>query len=355
MANFNSARNDAYPANRKERRRFTMHSGIDEVFTGMLKKRSGRKKATETQERNDQQQEIISNAVSSDDDICKETNSDLSDYQHIDQTQLISQKDSDMNSVNENTAQSTDTQYDELRKHLDHFDNHISKADTMIEKKKPFKNVLMSFNEINQSHGEIEAFGYKNTYQMLQIAYKISIYILGDCLNEFVNEARIRGINFEDKADFNVFLPIVKTLWGRFESVNVKGNPEEKWQHNRSCEKYSSVFKHLKDNGVPPNEVASYIEKFGGIRKIVEAVTEKNGKVRYNGRNDDLESNTLENRIIAKKSRPIGTFRLSSGKCKEHVAYFLGKVGSDGMVSIYEELEISNGNLRASLKAAADK
>ncbi len=46
---------------------------------------------------------------------------------------------------------------------------------------------------------------------------------------------------------------------------------------------------------------------------------------------------------------------LNSGKCEEHIAYFLGKVGSDGMVSIYEELEISNGNLRAGLKAAADK
>ncbi len=140
----------------------------------------------------------------------------------------------------------------------------------MIDEKKPFKNVLESFNEINQSHGQIEAFGHKKTYQMLQIAYKISIYILDDCLNEFINEAHNRRINFEENPEFNVFLPIVKTLWGHFETVTVKGNPEQKWQHNRSCEKYSSVFKHLKDTGVPANEVATYIERFGGIRKIVE-------------------------------------------------------------------------------------
>lgn len=354
MANFNSARNDAYPANRKERRRFTMHSGIDEVFTGMLKKRSGRKKATETQELNDQQQEIISSAVSSDDDICKQTNSDLSDYQHIDQTQLISQKDSDMNSVNENTAQSTDTQYDELRQHASNFDNHVSNSDLMIKKMQPFKNVLESFKQVDQSHFQIEAIGHKKTYQMLQIAYKVAVYALEHRYEDFAFEARIRGIKITDNTVSNAFLPVVKTLWGQDgeKKVKIDGKEYPKWIHNRSCEKYAYVFRHLKENKVPPDEVASYIEGYkGGIKAIVEANSENCGI----SRTANNKAQYFAQKIIDSKSRPIGTFILNDKKVDEHLAYFIGKVSSDGTALIYEELKVSNGNFLASLKSAAGK
>ncbi len=355
MTNLNVMPTNAASSKRKQRQRYTIHPGVEDIFVGMLDKNYGRKKVDQPQELSDQQQDIISNAVSSVGNTCENINNDLSDYQDNDQTHLISQKDSEMNSVNENTLRNTNAQYTELQVHVSDFDSQVAKADTMIVEKKPFKNVLESFNEVNQSHGQIEAFSHKKTYQMLQIAYKVATYILENCLHEFVDEARTRGINFENKPDVNVFLPIVKTLWGQFGTVNVKGSPEQKWQHNRSCEKYSSVFWHLKDKNVPLDQVASYIEQFGGIRKIVEAVTEANGKIRHNNSNGEFDSKTLENRIITKRSKPIGKFMLESGKCEEHIAYFLGKVGSDGTVSIYEKLEISNGNLRASLKSAADR
>lgn len=308
-------------------------------------------RAEQAQELINQQWEITLNAVSSTDNIPENTNSDSPGYQAVDQNHLISQTNSVNDIVNESTYQKSDAQYSELQKHISNFDSQVSKSEELIEKEDPLKNVLGSFEKLRGSMSRIEAFGHEKTYKMLQIAYKVAMYALQLRYKDFKLEAEMRKVNIESGS--NEFLPVVKVLWGEFgyKDVKIEGNTYWNWIPNRSCEKYASVFRHLKDQKVRPDNVSSYIQTYeGGIKAIVKADSKKYGKPRVPKVSN---INRLEEKIITSTSKPIGTFKLAASKAEEHIAYFIGKVGSDGKVSIYQELKVSNGNLLTGLKSAA--
>lgn len=112
----------------------------------------------------------------------------------------------------------------------------------------------------------IELSAHERTRLMLQVAY-------GDCLYAISTEEGRRELVLAMDArkvtkatgEQNKFLPIVKTIWGRYVEEEVKGqNGPSKtvWKHNRSAEKYASVFRHLLDEKVPLDSVAQYIETY---------------------------------------------------------------------------------------------
>ena len=112
----------------------------------------------------------------------------------------------------------------------------------------------------------IELSAHERTRLMLQVAYSDCLYVLNNEAGqkEFAIASTERGIP-QASNDENKFLPIVKTIWGRFveEAANEQnGKPQKVWKHNRSAEKYASVFRYLLDNAVSPDGVAQHIENY---------------------------------------------------------------------------------------------
>lgn len=166
---------------------------------------------------------------------------------------------------------------------------------TFEERAERLRNVFDGITDIQLS-------AHERTRLMLQVAY-------GDCLyavlteqgsREFVKAARERNVPSAKEGE-NLFLPIVKTIWGRYveqprkerseaaqkveapttpkgkrkivESGLIEGlvktrserpslPPKMVWVHNRSAEKYAGVFRHLFENKVEPTKVALYIENY---------------------------------------------------------------------------------------------
>lgn len=166
---------------------------------------------------------------------------------------------------------------------------------TFEERAERLRNALDGITDIQLS-------AHERTRLMLQVAYGDCLYavLTAEGAEEFAQAAMQREVASAKDGE-NLFLPIVKTIWGRYVEKTRKGHseatkeaknpslrkgkravvapelfdgmakakcerpclhPKMVWSHNRSAEKYAGVFRHLFENKVPPSEVAHYIETY---------------------------------------------------------------------------------------------
>jgi len=198
---------------------------------------------------------------------------------------------------------------------------------------------------------DIQLSAHERTRLMLQVAY-------GDCLyavltdqgcREFAKSAKERNVPNAKEGE-NLFLPVVKTIWGKYvekpragqsgvlkkeenhtkqkgkrqiavpavldgavkpESEQLCSVPKTVWVHNRSAEKYAGVFRHLFENKVELTKVALYIETY-----------------------NHTEHGTKLNGIVAADSAAHGGKGSRSAFDKEEVKRLIGRNGLKALSTV---------------------